>query len=209
MNDESVMAVASDALEAEAGGAPAAPLGATVGAPEGCSPLEALIACRVRESQKWGPRWLERAGFRVSLAADPAEVESLLETSPPSLIVMEAALNDGRRPLYEALIERFGRRLPLVVMCSRGREARMAVEAGVADVMRRPYDWRLISRRAVWITESLRSSRELQRVRQALDRAMGHVRAVERQLERKGAIDPLTELPTRSVFREQLERMEP
>lgn len=140
----------------------------------------ALIALGDRLLQSWGPRrWFERAGFRVELTGGAAEALHRLERLEPAVLIVEAALRRGAHPLYDSLVER-GKpyTFPLLVMCANRWEERRALEAGVTDIVRWPYDWQLTSRRAALLVESLRSTRQLERARRSLDRMLAHAELV-------------------------------
>jgi diguanylate cyclase (GGDEF)-like protein len=171
--------------------------------------LSAIIACRDRASQKWGPRWLERSGFDVTLASSGWHTLSLVDDEMPAVAIIEAGLHTkdkGGKPIYEMLLARpLEERPPLVVLCANEGETRSAIEAGATDVARRPWDWRLISRRAAFLARSIEAAAELGNLRQALDKAVSLAEDARQHAEQRAATDPLTELPNRQVFLELLE----
>lgn len=171
------------------------------------SPRRALVACRDRTSRRWAIPWLERAGFEVEMAAGAPEIRMGVESETPSIVILEAGLREGKAPLYTSLAKRSeAGAFPLLVLCAKDRQVRDALEAGVSEVARRPYDWQLISRRATLLVDTLRAGRELMCTRDALERALDQADTTQQQLDQRGTLDPLTELPNRRIFRQLLAR---
>jgi len=170
--------------------------------------VTALLVCRDRASQKWGPRWLERSGFEVVLHSSATEALPTATRIRPGILFVEAGLQDDRGC---QLVESLRRQLapegpPLVVLCSNSRELRKALEGECADIARKPYDWQLISRRAAVLVRTLQTRRELDEVRCELEEAVTAAAKARRQMTIESTIDPLTELPNRKVFENLLNK---
>ena len=111
--------------------------------------LSALLICRDSAARKWGPRWLKDCGFE---AIFPVKLTHALETAKtltPTIIIVDAGLRDqNKAPLFETLLYAADIDASLIVLCSNAREVDAAMDAGVTDIVRKPFDWRLIARRA-------------------------------------------------------------
>lgn len=167
-----------------------------------------LLVCRDRGSQKWGPRWLERFGFAVELVTSADQAERLSGEPREALTIVEAGMRDrDGRPLFASLLRSSSAaERPMLVLCASDREIRLALEAGATDVARRPFDWHLVGRRAARLAASWRSCRELESAREALDRALRHAEEARARQDRQARVDSLTDLPSRRVFRQLVDR---
>ncbi len=169
----------------------------------------ALLICRDSASQKWGPRWLEQSGFLTTSAHDPSHARKLAREMQPSVVIVEAGLLDaaGCR-LYETL-HRCGRRTPLrtLVLCANAREAQIALDnPDIADIVRKPFDWNLISRRARRAVVEADNEQELNRTYLALDEARAEIRDTRRSLAHSVDRDALTGLSSRVKFKRLLDQ---
>ncbi len=86
--------------------------------------------------------FLERAGFKVSIAADGGQALQQVTSSPPDLIVMDVLMPkvDGREALRR--LRRSGNWLPVILLTQVGEssERAMALEEGADDYLNKPFD---------------------------------------------------------------------
>jgi DNA-binding response OmpR family regulator len=108
-----------------------------------------LIACRDSASRKWGPKWLRQAGLEATLVSEPDEALSVARSTSPGVIIVEAGLRDqsGAR-LFEIFQNAADLTVPVIVLCANTKDVKAALDAGVFDVVRKPIEWHLVSRRA-------------------------------------------------------------
>ena len=122
-----------------------------------CSPL-ATAATR-----KWGPRWLERFDFEVQLASNRDDMMRLLDLTQPGVALIDidwwpAAESSA---VFSGIDE--GPGLPVILLCTSEREVREGLESGATDVIRRPFDWRVVGASGGLFRQRLR---DLARARQ-------------------------------------------
>ncbi len=166
----------------------------------------ALLVCRDAASLKWGPRWLAQAGFEATVTEDPQAAIEIGAALQPALVIIESSLRGpGGEALYRSLHKRHG--LPTIVLCANHRDLQAALaDDGVKDVIRKPFDWQLISRRAGQIAALHVHTSQLSQMRDALATARTDVTELRQNLERSFETDELTQLPTRQKFRRLLEQ---
>ncbi len=157
-------------------------------------------------SRKEASRWLASAGFEVTVAEHAAEALASFERGRPDVVFADMAVHAGLiQAVGQALRHEDGRAVPVVAVCSGRRAVGMALDAGVADLLERPFDWRVAALR----TRSLlrlaetewelgRSHKEMEGLRKALD---------EERRERawRGTRDALTGLPNGEHLERALE----
>lgn len=123
--------------------------------------------------------YLERAGFRVSVAADGRAALAMLTAQPPDLAVLDVLMPfvDGREVLRT--IRTSGSALPVILLTAVGEsdERAAALEEGADDYLNKPFDpqelaarIRAILRRAVAGLPSLATSPRLRSGDLHLDR---------------------------------------
>ncbi|HTP09982.1 MAG TPA: response regulator transcription factor [Anaerolineae bacterium] len=93
--------------------------------------------------------FLERAGFKVSIASDGAQALDRVQQAPPDLIVMDVLMPrlDGREALRR--LRRSNNWLPVILLTQVGEsiERAMALEEGADDYLNKPFDpYELIAR---------------------------------------------------------------
>ena len=166
----------------------------------------ALLASRQEDTLAWGKKWLERFGFRVAAAVSLDEAAGQLETDPPELVVVDGSLRGpDSLPAWSALRKLpGGADVPVLAICANDKEARRAVGEGSTDVVRRPIEWQVLSRRAARMVEAYRTTRELAATRTELEGMRSRDRA-ESQGEQAQPLDPLTGLPQRKAFEQVLD----
>jgi diguanylate cyclase (GGDEF)-like protein len=135
--------------------------------------LVGLDASNRREAS----RWLVSAGFEVTVAEDAARALECLERRRPDVIFADMAVRAaGIEGMGQALRREDLRMVPVIALCSGRREVGIALDAGVADLLERPLDWRVASlriRRQLRLAETewelARTQRETEGLRKALD----------------------------------------
>ena len=167
----------------------------------------ALLVSKDSLSLQWAPRWLQHTGLEVRVAETAQEALEISAKAEPALVLADASLAaDDGTPLLGALRRRHGEDLPVFALCSGSSDVALASECNATDIMRRPYDWDLITRRA---TRAVKSRDAHVKLRQALER-MNHmestVMAVERDRARAAGLDTLTKLPNGEHFRSLLQK---
>lgn len=169
----------------------------------------ALLVCRDPASAKWGPRWLEQSGFIAFVCDNAAEALDHVANNQPDVVIVEASLRDsGGRLLYRAL-KRSSRAedLPFIVLCANRTDLHSAIEnESVSEVVRKPFDWQLISRRARQIVSHRDHTQQLKVLSDALHTARTDVSQLRIDLATRGETDDLTHLLTRSKFRRVLDQ---
>ena len=128
---------------------------------------EALLVTSNREAQHWAPRWLKQAGFEVQFANSADEALGLATTSQLSVIIVEMAFRTNSNvSLVEELRDAYGQEVPIIALCDSDTDARAAREFNISDVVRRPFDWDIITRRAAAAVQAHRLLKELRESRQ-------------------------------------------
>ena len=170
-------------------------------------PGTALLLSRDKEADKWGKRWLTQAGFSAEIPAEPIKGLEIARAIRPDVIIVDAALRDlSGTPVYIALNDAADLDIPVVVLCSGTKEVASALDAEVFDVVRKPYDWRLVGQRArsAWRTATVQS--RLRRSEESLAQALELADAARRQLRSRESFEPVTGLPNKGKFMELLRR---
>lgn len=169
----------------------------------------AVLICRDPTSLKWGPRWLEQAGFLTTTVPEPATAAEIVRSLQPSIVIVDAALRDSDgRNLYETLrLCGSSEPIPTIVLCADSREMQSALSFGhISEVVRKPFDWNLVSRRALFATNLSSHIAELIRMRKVLTITQDDAALARRDLERSLERDELTGLDSRPRFRRLLEQ---
>lgn len=86
-------------------------------------------------------RYLENHGYRCSIAADSAGMDSLLRTEPVELILLDLGLPDEDGLMA---LRRLDRRTPVIIVTGRGESVDRVVglELGADDYITKPFDFR-------------------------------------------------------------------
>lgn len=167
----------------------------------------ALLVTSDSVSQQWAPRWLQHSGLEVRVAANAEQALALEFDSAPSLIIADAACPgpDGR-PLVETLREMHGNKVPLIALCAGNADVSIAADANVTDLVRRPYDWQVITRRAVAVVRANETEASLRGAQEKLAHLQTNASVAERDRAKAAGIDKLTNLPNGDRFRSLLHR---
>ena len=164
-----------------------------------------VIATDDNVARQWAPRWLGRRGLDTRFASTAEQILAATEAEPLSLVVVDAALkDDAGQPLYRSLRSCLDATATLFVLCSSNKEVRAAADANVTDVVRRPFDWRVISQRVFLAARAQRQHQELCQARQSLSEAIASAEAAQKTYSQRRGLDRLTQLPNRRRFRSLL-----
>ncbi len=167
----------------------------------------ALLITRDSLSLQWAPRWLQHTGLDVRIAKSPEEALGIASATRPGLMIADAAfMADDTTSLLAALRQVHGKEVPLIALCANDAQVTTAADADVTDIVRRPYDWQVITRRAIRAVRAHANLAELQTARERLDNIATSLSTDERDRARAAGIDKLTLLPNGERFRSQLHR---
>jgi predicted signal transduction protein with EAL and GGDEF domain len=167
----------------------------------------ALVICMDGVAAKWGPRWLRQCGLDALVCSDPEAALKAARTTRPDVLIVDASLHErGGRSLLYALQAEPGLAAPIIALCSNARDVAAALDANVFDVVRKPYEWRVVALRALHAVTILRLETDLSRARESLTGALGVADEARRQLRSRESFEPLTGLPNRKKFGELLKR---
>ncbi len=167
----------------------------------------ALLVCQDSDNQKWGPRWLERAGLEAKLVSDPAAALAASKSSEPAVIIVEAGARDGDgQPLFKALAAAPKVSAPIIVLCANTKEAQLALDAGVFDIVRKPYEWKLVANRARYAIRGNSVKNELERAKASLAEAVDIADRARQRLRSRESFEPVTGLPNKTKFIDLLRR---
>jgi PleD family two-component response regulator len=116
----------------------------------------------------------------------------------PDVLVVDASLHDrGHRSLLVALRLDPELDAPIIALCGNARDLAAALDANVFDVVRKPYEWRVVALRALHAVTVRRLEGELRRARESLAGALEVADEARRQLRSRESFEPLTGLPNR------------
>ena len=167
----------------------------------------ALLVTRDNLSLQWAPRWLQHSGLDVRIAKSPEEALGIASATRPSLMIVDAAfMADDTTSLLASLRQVHGKEVPLIALCTNDAQVTTAADADVTDIVRRPYDWQVITRRAIRAVRAHANLAELQTARERLDHMATSLDTDERDRARAAGLDKLTLLPNGDRFRSQLHR---
>lgn len=167
----------------------------------------ALLLCKDSDVKKWGRRWLEREGLDVVIADNAAEYLNAALTIKPDVIVLEGSLNDVNGvPVIRAFNESDDVSAPLIVLSSGSKELAMALEADVFDIVRKPYEWKLVGNRARFAARLGTLEEELLQARKSLAEALKLAEGARVRLRSSESFEPVTGLPNKKKFVDLLKR---
>jgi len=166
----------------------------------------ALLASREAAAQKWGPKWLSRFGFEVELASSREEMMSVLDTNYPGVALIDIAWWEAAESAAVFAGVNGGPSVPVILLCTSEREVRDGLESDAVDVIRRPFDWRVVGRRADFYAKAHQAELELAKTRNKLEEAWKEAEVQAELLEHRSNTDSLTGLPNRHTFEKVLAR---
>ena len=167
----------------------------------------AMLVCRDGASRKWAPRWLREAGFVLSQPADQQHAVLIAREERPDVIFVEAAATDaGGQPLYRSLLDTADLGARIIVLVSTTREFQAAAEAEPYDIARKPWEWRILARRARAAADLSDATRRLSESEDARVKALDLADAARQRLRSRETFEPVTGLPNKSKFIDILAR---
>jgi diguanylate cyclase (GGDEF)-like protein len=184
---------------------PAAP--ADAGEERDVESCTVLVACRDSASRKWGPKWLGQAGLEATLVSEPDAALRTARSTSPCVIIVEAGLRDqsGAR-LFEIFQNAADLVVPVIVLCSNTKDVKAALDAGVFDVVRKPIEWHLVSRRAKIAAKTGNSEEHLRQSQGIAAKALKLADRARKHLRSRESFEPVTGLPNKSKFVDLLGR---
>ena len=170
-------------------------------------PGAVLLACGDSASRKWGPKWLRQEGFDASLVSEADEALRVARSMSPRLIIVEAGLRDqsGAR-LFEIFQNAADLAVPVIVLCSNTKDVKAALDANVFDVVRKPIEWHLVSRRAKIAAKTASSAEQLKQSQGIASKALKLADRAREHLRSRESFEPVTGLPNKSKFVDLLAR---
>jgi len=167
----------------------------------------ALLVSSDSQSLQWAPRWLQQVGLDAEIVKDGEQVLELAESAKPAVFVIDAAARDAKqRPLLRSLRRKYGADLPIVALCRSESDVSIASSFEATDIVRRPYQWDLITRRVVKAVQAYKTLRELKDANAKLDRMTTRVSQAEMERAKNAGMDALTRLPNVEKFRSLLHK---
>lgn len=167
----------------------------------------ALLVCNDASIRKWCRRWLERESLDVVIEDEPADALQRARMLCPNVIVIECGL---REPGGEALVQQFADAAdvgaPVIALSSSGKDLALAMSAEVFDVVRKPFDWKLVANRAKTAAKYACMRNEIASSRKSLTEAIEIADIARQRLRSSEAFDPVTGLPNRKKFVDLLKR---
>ena len=149
-------------------------------------------------SRKDASRWLASAGFEVAAADDAASALPLLEGSRPDVVFADASLRaEGLRAVGQALRSEDGRAVPIVALCASRRDVGRVLDAGIADLVERPFDWRVVSLRVQSLLRLAEAECELRLAKRETDALRRTLDDEQREKEYRDTRDSLDRPPER------------
>ena len=173
-------------------------------------PVEArsvLLIARDRDITKWARRWLEREDLTVTTVSErDLSIEDVVSVNP-DVIVVEAVLCDrSGRYWVSVLSELDALHAPIIALCSGSKELGAALDAEVYEIVRKPYEWRLLGNRARRASRRYASDRELSSARVSLAEALRIAESARSRLRSQESFEPVTGLPNKKKFLDLLRR---
>ena len=167
----------------------------------------AMLLVRDAESRKWGARWLRQSGLQPIV---PTEFATVLETAiaaKPDVLLVEAGLRSATgRPIYAELQDNADFDVPVIVLCSSGKEVTPALDAGVFDIARKPFVWQAVGKRAKSAWHLRLHRRQLVERGQSIKEALDLADAARQKIRSQQTFEPITGLPNKTKFVELLRR---
>jgi diguanylate cyclase len=169
--------------------------------------LRALLAGLDASSRKEASRWLTSAGFDVVAAADAADAVEVFRCCRVDVVLADMALRgEGGRSLGQLLRPQAeSSDVPMIALCSSRRDAAAALESGADDLLERPFDWRLASRRAEHLVRLAEAAGQLARLQKEADRLRNVLEEERQERTWLNQFDALTGLPNGERLERALE----
>jgi len=171
------------------------------------SSLRALVAGLDASSRKEASRWLSSAGFDVVVADNAATALEVVRCCRLDVILADMGLRgEGGRSLGELLRPQTDSgHVPLIALCSTRRDGAAALEAGADELLERPFDWRVASRRAEHLVRLAEAAGQLARLQKETERLRSVLEEERQERTWLNQFDALTGLPNAERLERALE----
>lgn len=167
----------------------------------------ALLVTEDSLSLQWAPRWLQQVGFDVQIAGNASEALKLAAQVQPRVLIADAATKGAdKRTTLHVLRREFGAEIPLIALCASSTDVNVAHDAGATDIVRRPYEWDLITRRVVKAVDAQQIHNDLRSANAMLEELNSTASRAERERVKTAGMDQLTQLPNLEKFRKLLHK---
>ena len=168
---------------------------------------QVFLFSRNADVTKWAPRWLNHRDIKTTVITDPADALQVVRKSRPAAMIVDAAMMAQRgEPLYHVLLDAQDLDIPIFVMCSNAKEATAASECDPYDVIRKPFEWALVSRRVKHAMVTRELVNRYEEGQESLREALEVADAARQRLRRGEAFEPVTGLPNKKKFSEIVKR---
>lgn len=169
--------------------------------------LRALVAGLDASSRREASRWLASAGFDVVVADNAATALEVVRCCRLDVILADTGLRgEGGRSLGELLRPQTeSRRVPLIALCATRRDVATALEAGADELLERPFDWRVASRRAEHLVRLAEAAGSLARLQKETERLRSVLEEERQERTWLNQFDALTGLPNAERLERALE----
>lgn len=166
-----------------------------------------LVACRDSSSRKWAPKWLRQSGLEAILVSEPDSALRMARSTSPCVIIVEAGLRDQSGAcLFEIFQDAADLAVPVIVLCSNANDVKAALDARVFDVVRKPIEWHLVSRRAKSASRIGYSEGQLRQSQGIASKALKLADRAREHLRSRESFEPVTGLPNKAKFVDLLGR---
>ena len=117
------------------------------------------------------------------------------------MIIVDAGLKDrDGQLLFDQLTAAADVEAPIIALCAGSREVTAAMDGGTYEIVRKPYDWRLIANRAKKSALARSGAQRLAEAQDSLGKALSVAESARERLRSRESIEPVTGLPNRSKF---------
>lgn len=167
----------------------------------------ALLFSRDSSARKWAARWLANDGFDTELIPDGHKGLDQARSRKHDVLIVEAGLRDeSSQPLFVSLIDAVDIGAPVIVLCANSKDMTAALDCGADAVIRKPFEWRLVSSRARQTLEKNTLVAELDKARRAAAEALELASSARQRLRSRETFEPVTGLPNKTRFLDLLKR---
>ena len=167
----------------------------------------ALLFSKNSDATKWAPRWLNQHDVKTAVVSDTAAAVERVRSTQPDVIIVEAGmLAESGQALYCELLDARDLDIPIFVMCSSSRELSAALASDPYDVIRKPFEWSMISRRVKYAIGARMLRAKFQEGQDSLQEALAVADEARQRLRRGESFEPVTGLPNKKKFVELIRR---
>ncbi|MDJ0699795.1 MAG: EAL domain-containing protein [Woeseiaceae bacterium] len=162
----------------------------------------AIVVTTDKVSQQWAPRWLEHEGLQVVVVNAAEKALAYTATNDVDLLIADAGTRCQSGDLLIETINRAAKAdVPKIALCASTADLTLAAETDVTDIVRKPFDWQIITQRAVGAIKAHENLIALQQANDRIDRFRISATAAEMKRAKTVGIDTLTGLPNSDRFR--------